>query len=283
MIAVALSQRMGSRGGLMQHNFWTEKADALAAAYSRNAGTIRFELVTRALLMHLPGPAQKVIDIGGGFGQQAIMLARAGHSVLVLDKDPAMLAMAAEASASEPAEVGARISFMQGDGQDAVRLAGQDFDLACCHSVLMYQADPAPMLQALVDAVRPGGLVSILSLNRDAAAMRSGLQGRWRETLASLEMGRDMDGRYAPSLELARSEISAMLEERGACCKQWYGVGVFTDHLSGILEVDDLEEVILAEWHAGRRDPYRQVARCFHLVAERLDGVQTQKRGHDCS
>lgn len=254
----------------MRKNLWSEHAAALADAYVRGGSTVRFELVTRALLMHMPPEPQRIVDVGGGFGRQAIMLARAGHSVVVLDFDPKMLAIAREELSSEPQEVYSRVELVLGDGASAMSLVGADFDLACCHSVLMYEDDPAPMLSGLVGLVRLGGLVSVLSLNTEAIAMRSGLQGRWREAVASLEAGTEMDSQYVLSREHTREEITEIIEAAGAKAKAWYGVGVFTDHLTEKLVVDDPAEVYLAEWLAGDRDPYRQVARCFHLIAKRI-------------
>jgi len=82
-------------------NLWIENATALAEAYSNSVGTVRFELVTRALLMHMSREPQRVVDVGGGFGRQAIMLARAGHSVVVVDVDPKMLSTAESQLLSE--------------------------------------------------------------------------------------------------------------------------------------------------------------------------------------
>ena len=254
----------------MRENLWTAHAAALADAYIRSAGSVRFELVTRSLLMNMPPGPRRVVDVGGGFGQQAIMLARAGHSVVVVDFDQGMLAVARKALSSEPQEVRSRVELVLGDGEATGSLVGTDFDLACCHSVLMYEDDPAPMVSGLVGLVRTGGLISVLSLNTEAIAMRSGLQGRWREAAASLEAGRQVDSQYVPSREHTREEIVRLLESAGARIKGWHGVGVFTDHLTETIVVEDPEEVYLAEWLAGHRDPYRQVARCFHLLAERV-------------
>jgi S-adenosylmethionine-dependent methyltransferase len=253
----------------MRENIWSEHASELADAYIRSAGDIRFRLVTRALLMHMPPGSQRVVDVGGGFGRQAIMLARAGHTVVVVDFDSKMLALAHDALSGEPQEVRSRVELVLGDGAAAASLVGTDFDLACCHSVLMYEDDPGPMLSGLVGLVRRGGLISVLSLNTEARAMRSGLQGRWREAAASLEAGRQIDSRYVQSREHTREEITQLLEAAGAKVKGWHGVGVFTDHLTETIVVEDPEDVYLAEWLAGNRDPYRQVARCFHLLAER--------------
>lgn len=253
----------------MRKNLWTKHASALADAYVHHVSAVRFELVTRSLLMHMRQQPQRVVDVGGGFGRQAIMLARAGHSVVIVDFDPNMLAIARDELSNETQEVCARVQLVLGDGEAAASLVGTDFDLGCCHSVLMYQDDAAPMLSSLVGLVRQGGLISVLCVNRKASAMRSGLQGRWRDAVASLEVGRQMGSQYVLCREHSPEEVTEILEAAGASAIGWHGVGVFTDHLTEELVADDPSEIYLAEWLAGNRDPYRQVARCFHILAER--------------
>ena len=200
--------------------------------------------------MHMSPEPQRVVDVGGGYGRQAIMLAQLGHSVVIIDFDARMIAIARDQLSHEPQEVSSRVELVFGDGEAAASLVGTDFDLACCHSVLMYQDDSAPMLSGLVDLVRGGGLISVLCVNKEASAMRSGLQGRWRETAMSLEVGRDMDSRHVPSREHTREEVTAILESAGARVKAWHGVGVFTDHLTEKLVVDDPKRSI---WWSGSR------------------------------
>lgn len=247
---------------------WFAAADQLREAYLREAGTIRFELVTRALHAALPAPG-RVADLGGGFGLQAVLLARAGHEVTILDPDAAMLALAEARAASEPEAVRARIRCVQGPGEEAPALIGDGYDLVCCHSVLQYLDEFTPLLRAMMAIAKPGALLSVLSLNPDANAMRSGLQGRWREAIATLRDGVQRDGRYLEAREHRREAVAARLRQLGARTLGWHGVGVFTDHREGPIEVQDPAEVILAEWLAGTRDPYRRVARCWHLLAER--------------
>ncbi len=249
-------------------NFWSENAAELADAYVRGANLVRFELVTRALLMYMPSGPQRVVDVGGGFGLQAIMLARAGHSVVIVDFDPTMLAIARNKLSKEPQEVSSRVELVLGDGNEAAELVGRGFDLVCCHSVLMYQPDYSPMLSSLIDLTRKEGLVSILGVNQGSYAMRSGLQGRWREAAAILS-GDLFESDYAPSRTQTRDEVVKALEESGARIRGWHGVGVFTDHLTEKSTLTDLEAIAQVEWLAGNQEPYRSVARCFHIVAER--------------
>ena len=51
------------------------------------------------------------------------------------------------------------------------------FPAVLCHGVLMYSADPDPVLSAIARMTAPGGLVSLLVRNGDALAMRPGLLG----------------------------------------------------------------------------------------------------------
>jgi S-adenosylmethionine-dependent methyltransferase len=248
-------------------NFWTEQ---LIDAYVRHAGTVRFELVTRALLMHLPSSPQRVVDVGGGYGRQAVMLARAGHSVVIVDFDRVMLALAQDVLAEEDEIVQLRVKMFESEGHTAADLAGRNFDLACCHSVLMYQADPKPMLYTLVELVRPGGLISVLSLNTEAVAMRSGLRGCWREAATSLVAGTEIAGHYVATSMHSRDDVTKILEAAGAKVVAWYGVGIFSDHLAGKPDVDEVAEICALEWLAGCRDPYRHIARCYHLLAVKL-------------
>lgn len=252
-------------------NTWTPAARLRANAYIEHAegmlGEIRFRLVTRALLQSLPADRPcRVADIGGGFGRQAALLAEAGHEVVVVDPDETLLRAARDRIARLDPQAAARVTLVEGAGEQAADLVGTGFDLVCCHSVLIYLADPRPMLRELVRLARPGGLISILSLNRDALAMRDALQGDWRAALATLADGAEHGGRYLPTRADDPVELGRSLADLGAQVRFWHGVRAFTDH-RGDLSPDELDEICELEWQAGRRDPYRSIARLFHLVA----------------
>ena len=53
------------------------------------------------------------------------------------------------------------------------------FDAVLCQGVLMYFADPEPVLDSVARVVAPGGTVSLLVRNGDALAMRPGLLRDW--------------------------------------------------------------------------------------------------------
>ncbi|MEZ0076261.1 methyltransferase [Planotetraspora sp. GP83] len=255
-------------------NSWISASGAdLSAGYARHAGTLRgalrHALVARALRTHLPPGAQLVLDVGGGDAHQAVQLARAGHHVTVLEPDPAMLERAAQRLASESDPVRGRVNLVPGRGEQTAELVGGGWDLVCCHGVLMYQDDPALLLATLVNAAREGGLLSILTKNGDALAMRPGLEARWADALAAMGSRREVGRLGVPTRADTLSDVQGMLSAAGAETVAWYGVRIFTDHLGDAPVGEGFDQILEAEWAAGERDPYRLVARNIHIIARK--------------
>jgi ubiquinone/menaquinone biosynthesis C-methylase UbiE len=261
----------------MTPNSWMEHAPALAAAYDRHnqgvLGRLRQSLLYRGLEAHLPPGPQRVVDVGGGEGYQAVALARSGHHVVLLDPDPAMLAAARERLAAQEKAVRQRVELVRGYGEDAADLTGGGFDVVCCHGILMYLDDPTSMLNSVVALARPGGLISVLAKNADAAAMRPALEGRWADAIETLETGVDRGAGTVRSRAHTVEGVSAALTAAGGVdVLAWYGLRVFSDHLGATPVGPDFDQLCALEWIAGCRDPYRRVARLFHVIARRLAG-----------
>ena len=230
-------------------------------------GAVRQALVSRALLAHLPQEPQRILDVGGGAGDQAIALARLGHQVTILDVDEAMLDLARKALARESARVGDRVTLAVGSGEDASLAVGGGFDATCCHGVLMYVESPGPLLAELARVTRPGGLLSILTKNSAALAMRPGLEGRWSDAIAMFEQPSQIGNLGVRSRGDRMEDLVEVLRAGGAVLESWYGVRVFTDHLGDAPVGADFDRIVDAEWLAGQQDPYRAVGRLIHLLA----------------
>jgi S-adenosylmethionine-dependent methyltransferase len=142
---------------------------------------VRQELVTRQLAAHLTaGRPMRVLDVGCGQGTQVLALARAGHRVTGLDASATLLGDLETALSGEAPEVRGRVRLVHGEAERLADLVPSlGFDAVLCHGVLMYFADPAPLLTAVAAAVAPGGFASLLVRNGDALAMRPGLLGHW--------------------------------------------------------------------------------------------------------
>jgi SAM-dependent methyltransferase len=234
---------------------------------------VRQELVARQLAAHLPAAPARILDVGCGQGTQLLRLARHGHHVTGLDSSAVLLADLTASLEVEPAETRARVRTVRGEAEELTSLfAEETFDAVLCHGVLMYFADPGPLLAALSRTAAPGGLVSLLVRNGDALAMRPGLRGDWdtaRESFDRLSYGNRI-GVTARADRLA--DLTESLAEHGLTTRAWYGVRVFTD-----LAADDaplpgpheLEALLACEERAGATEPYRGVAALTHVIAGR--------------
>ncbi|MBN9981858.1 MULTISPECIES: class I SAM-dependent methyltransferase [Rhizobium] len=253
----------------MARNYWTDHSAFLAAAYLNDSRIVRFEMVTRAIAHQLPKNAT-ILDVGGGCGRQAISLARQGYKVLVLDPDNNMLSAARQNLSRQSGEVQDRVEIRNGRGEDAVLLlSGRQFDAVCCHSVFMYLDDINPLLNAIVAVTKPGGLISVLSVNPKSVAMRAGLQERWEDALNTISSPDYHEAQYVASTKYSIRTFRDAFQKRGVEFVRWLGVGVFTDHLFIDATTANLPIIFELEWQAGRTAPYKNVARCFHMILTR--------------
>ncbi|WP_406434972.1 methyltransferase domain-containing protein [Streptomyces sp. NBC_00631] len=217
------------------------------------------------------GQRLRVLDVGMGQGTQALRLARAGHHVTGVEREPTMVAAAREALAGEPEGIRERVRIVQGDGRDTgVHFLPGSFDVVLCHGVLMYVAEPDALLAGLARMLAPGGLLSLLVRNADALAMRPGLSGDWAGALDAFDT---VSYRNRLGLDVRADRLSTLtgaLAGIGAPLQSWYGVRVFTDTAADDAEPPaGLETLLAVEERAGRTDPYRAVAALLHLCGVR--------------
>lgn len=228
---------------------------------------VRQELVARQLAQHVSQRESRVLDVGCGQGTQAIRLARQGYQVTGVDPSLRLLERARASTEAEPVEVRQRLSWHQGD---LFTVRDEEWDVVCCHGVLMYLPDLHAATAALVRLARPGGLVSLLTRNQAGIAMRAGMTGQWREALGGFDATHYTNRLGVAGARADRPDaVRTALEAAGARVGEWYGVRLFTDHWEKQPPPGDLDLLVAAEAEAGRRDPYRQVAALTHTVATR--------------
>ncbi|RAG87364.1 SAM-dependent methyltransferase [Streptacidiphilus pinicola] len=263
----------------MSEDTWAALADQFAdGAYATVKGRVRTYVMHRQLLEQLPPAPATVLDVGGGAGHQSFPLARAGYEVTLLDSSAAMLDKARRRLDRLPAEVRARVTFVQADGESAeAAVGGRRFDAVLCHGVLGYQEDPEPLVAQLCRCVADGGLVSIMAGNARASAVRPAMEQRWEDALAAFDARAEVGVLGVPTWGNTVEGVSALLRARGVEPVQWYGVWLFVDWLEfGGVELDPADEkrvqaTAAVELEASRRDPYRGLSRVFHLVGRRAD------------
>jgi ubiquinone/menaquinone biosynthesis C-methylase UbiE len=104
------------------------------------------------------GPGQRVLDLGSGVGDVALLLARLigpSGEVVGIERDAHSIARAV----GRVSKGGLRnVSFTQGDVSQIP--AGEPFDAAVGRYILMFLPNPVAILRSLSEYIRPGGVLA---------------------------------------------------------------------------------------------------------------------------
>ena len=216
-----------------------------------------------------PGPAGvRVLDCGGGSGSLAVPLAALGAQVVVVDIS--IDALATLARRAEEAGVADRVVGVQADVEEVgLRALGEDlpagaqFAAVLAHGVLEGADDPGAALRRLLDAVAPGGSISVVVANPVAAVLGRALGGDLAGALAHLTD-------RGPALDAA--SVVALCAEAGLAVEAVQGIGVVADLVPGaLLESQPGAVAALARFEAAAAplEPYRSIASRQHVIARR--------------
>ena len=254
----------------------TEPFDANASAFSDYQrspwGRLLHDVATSNVQRHLDEQPLRVLDAGGGNGVEAILFAGQGHSVTILEPSVALLG---EARANaEAAGVAARMEFHQAEIADIPALfAEARFDLILCHNVLQYVDDTAAALKAICHALLPGGLLSVICVNRYSEAYREALQHHDPgAALDKLDTGAIFSGVFKTEVRAyAAEEVSQALGELGCALLAQYGVRCVYDYIPNELKNDPtfLVELERLEHALSGRYPYYLLARFFQIIVRK--------------
>jgi SAM-dependent methyltransferase len=261
----------------MGDDIWADLVHRFADdAYASVKGYVRTYVLHQQLMEYMPPPPAAVLDVGGGAGHQSFPLAQAGYEVTLLDPSPAMLDKARERLGQLSAEARRRVTFVCADGEHAGEaVGGRRFPAVLCHGMLGYLEDPGPVVAQLCECADADGIVSIMTGNARAGAVRPALERRWADALASFDARSEVGVLGVSGYGYTVEEISELIRSRGVEPLRWYGVWLFADWLefSGVkLDPGDAaqaEAMAAVELEAARRDPYRQLSRVFHLVGRK--------------
>jgi S-adenosylmethionine-dependent methyltransferase len=230
---------------------------------------IKYAVTQANLLRHLGAGPLRILDAGGGNGLESRALATAGHHVTLVDYSAAMLAEARRAAAG--AET--RLELHQADLLALPRLFSEPrFDLALCHNVIQYVDDAPALLAALAATLVPGGLLSLISINRFATPyMATFWRGDPAEALESLDRRNERAVLFDTDVaRYSAAEIAAMLPAAGYADAHAYGLlcicGYWTDNARKF-DPEIYQQLERLELALTDRDPYKQLARYFQIVA----------------
>ena len=130
---------------------------------------VRLEYVQRA------GPLSglAVVDVGCGGGLLAEAMARKGARVVGLDLADELLTVAR----LHALEAGVTLDYRLESAEQHAQANPGHYDVATCMEMLEHVPDPAAVVEALAQLVRPGGHVFVSTLNRTPRAYLMAILG----------------------------------------------------------------------------------------------------------
>jgi S-adenosylmethionine-dependent methyltransferase len=142
---------------------------------------------------------------------------------------------------------------------------------------LGYLPQPEPLLDQLCRCAAAGGVVSIMTGNAKAVAVRPALERRWDDALAAFDARAEIGVLGVPGRADTVEELSELVRSRGVEPLRWYGVWLFVDwfEFSGAeLEPSDSKQVAATAPQSNSKPADETLTAnsvaSFHLVGRKI-------------
>jgi S-adenosylmethionine-dependent methyltransferase len=250
--------------------------DELAGRFQRNIyaslkGQIRLGVVERDFQEFLPeqdsDTCLRVLDAGGGQGQMARQIARRGHKVVLCDISTKMLELARESLAKE--DLLHAVELRHASIQEVVGAGAEQFDVVTCHAVLEWLAEPQQVLELLSNAVKPGGVLSILYYNLNGLIYKNLLRTNFKKVRK--QAWRGYRGSLTPTTPLRPEQVDEWLAALSVARQCESGIRVFYDYIFNQEDrVRDPEGILEMELQHSREMAYKHLGRYIHVLCRKL-------------
>ncbi|MBR9902683.1 MAG: methyltransferase domain-containing protein [Gammaproteobacteria bacterium] len=241
--------------------------DGLVDKFSRSLyqaprGELRLAMLDYLLPQMLTLSRQKVLDVGGGLGQQAAWFAERGHSVVMAEPSADMLDYAKTWHQGTKTLPEAALTYLQAPLQELADQAPGPWLLITCHAVLEWLGDPQTALATLSQLLAPGGQLSLMVFNRDALRFSNAVKGNLEKALSDRLAGKGKRQRLTPISPVSHAEIEQWSADNGLVIGAVAGIRVFQDYLRHPPASPAETETLLAlEKQYCRHDPHWRLGR----------------------
>lgn len=147
----------------------------------------------------------RALDVGCGGGLLSEALARAGARVTGIDMGNAVL----DVARLHLLESGLQVDYRQMSVEALADAQAGEFDLVCCMEMLEHVPDPASVIRACAQLLKPGGRLFLSTLNRTPQSFAAAIVGA-EYVLRLLPKGTH---HYAQFIK--PSELTAVLRDAG--------------------------------------------------------------------
>jgi ubiquinone/menaquinone biosynthesis C-methylase UbiE len=212
-------------------------ADSVVRSYGQNAEiedasekgpSLRVEIPREFIKKHLK-PSDVVLDAGGGTGINAIIMAKGGARVTLLDLTPRILEIA-ERNIRQSG-VSDKIDLVQGDITDLSRFRDEQFTfVVCVGDAISYVLDRRfDALDELIRVARAGSLLVIGCDSKLGFARMKLSEGSLDEAADILETSETFCGMGPKTHVYTVDEMTELLEERGCQILEVASTPTFAD------------------------------------------------------
>lgn len=228
-------------------------------------GRIRYAVVEEVLRREAArlGTGLRVLDVGGGDGQDALPLARAGHDVTILDQSDSWLA----AARGRATEAGVTLTTVLGDLAAPPDLG--EFDLVLCHFVLQYRPSNVE-LHRLAAFCRPRGAVSVIVPNPASMVLRqlvlSGPGAALEEWRAETKTAVTFDHEVR---KIMLADLERDMAEAGIPVQRRYGARIANDLIASDEAKSDpgfFAELLALELALADQEPFVRIGAMLQCV-----------------
>ena len=157
----------------------------------------------------------RVVDVGCGGGLLSEAMARAGADVVGIDLAPAVL----EVARLHLLESGLKVDYRETGAEALAQTMGGEFDVVTCLEMLEHVPDPASVIRACADLLRPGGRLFVSTLNRTPRSFATAIVGA-EYVMRLLPRGTHHYARF-----IKPSELGADLRAAGLVLEDLRGIG----------------------------------------------------------
>jgi S-adenosylmethionine-dependent methyltransferase len=236
-------------------------------------GRLKYQVVQANLEKHMgPGP-MRILDAGGGNGTDSIPLARKGNPVDVVDFSAEMLSDLREQLAGEGLE--GRVSGHLVELGELGRLFPESsFDLVLCHNVFQYIQDVSGLLESLFRLLKPGGMISVVSVNRYSSPYLSAFLDGDLEEACDVLGGHAYQARIfdLPMKTYCAAEMMEIMGEAGFTMEADYGIRCLCDYWGDNQRKSDpviFEKIERIELALTGMHPYKLLGRYFQIIGRK--------------
>lgn len=253
-----------------KEEIFEERFNQLSGKFKRNIyqtfkGKLRLAILERDFAaLNLHQTPLSILDIGAGQGQYAMILAKKGHHLTLIEPAREMLTLAQTSFLNE----GLEATFYHASLETLTPLSLPQFDLITCHAMIEWLPGPEIFFQIALPYLKKGGKLSLLFYNREGLIYHNLIRGNYYYVEKGQFNGDK--GSLTPISPISPQWLAEQVERYGLKLIKQSGIRTYYDFMAPKARQRISEEDHLAmELRYSEKHEYQTHARYLHWLLEK--------------